>query len=308
MLKRVVTALLFFAFLYLVWGWLDRAQMAPPPNVVTLNGWVYAAYAFVIVCLAGYRGWMRDRERAALRERFELARRLGDAAAVPPGGGSGGLLEQLAFGALLVGLVLATLYAPEETTMGQLQRIFYVHVPSAWVAFLAFGVVFAGSIAYLGTRRIGADRLARSSAEVGVMFTTIVLVTGPIWGKPAWGIWWTWDARLTTTLVLWLLYIGYLMLRAYLPDAERRATLAAVVGILGFVGVPIDYMAIRWWRTQHPAPVMAGGAGSGLHPQMLRAFLFMLLAFTLLYAALLRDRIEVDRLESDNEDLQRRLS
>src|SRR3989338_4785265 len=162
----------------------------------------------------------------------------------------------------------AFLAAPTERTMGTIQRIFYLHLPAAFLSFLAFFVVFVGSVAYLTTRRIGWDWAAASAAEVGVVFCAAVLITGPLWAKPVWGIWWTWDARLTTTLILFLIYVAYLMLRLYVTDAERRARLAAVVGILGFVDVPIVYMANRWWRTQHPEPVIAGGEGSGLDPRV----------------------------------------
>src|SRR3972149_4138100 len=162
----------------------------------------------------------------------------------------------------------AFLAAPTERTMGTIQRIFYLHLPAAFLSFLAFFVVFVGSVAYLTTRRIGWDWAAASAAEVGVVFCAAVLITGPLWAKPVWGIWWTWDARLATPLILFLIYVGSLMLRLYIPEAQRRALLASVVGILGFVDVPIVYMANRLWRTQHQQPVIAGGEESGLDPRM----------------------------------------
>ncbi|MBM3319890.1 MAG: cytochrome c biogenesis protein CcsA [Candidatus Eisenbacteria bacterium] len=205
--------------------------------------------------------------------------------------------------AMVLNLFLIFYHAPVERTMGLVQKIFYIHVPAAWVAFLAFFVVFAASIAYLASRRASYDRLAEASAAVGVLFCTLVLATGPIWAKPVWGIWWTWDARLTSTLVLWFLYIGYLLLRSYVPDAARRATLSAVLGIVGFLDVPIVYLSIRWWRTQHPSPVFAGGEGSGLDPRMRAAFFYSLAVFTLLFVVLLRLRMRLRAAEGRAEAL-----
>lgn len=173
--------------------------------------------------------------------------------------------------------------APTEATMGDIQRIFYYHVPSAWTAGVLFFVNFLASIAYLIRRRPAADALALAAAEVGVLFCTIVLITGPLWAKPVWGIWWTWDARLTTTLVLWLIYVSYLMLRRF-SNAGQTPTLAAVLAIFGFVDVPIVYMSIRWWRTQHPAPVIGGAPGSGLDPVMKHALFMNWIAFLALGA------------------------
>jgi heme exporter protein C len=194
----------------------------------------------------------------------------------------------------------ALLVAPTEQTMGEVQRIFYYHVPSAWVAFLCFFVNFLASVAYLVKRGSNADALAVSSAEVGVVFCTIVLITGPIWARPVWGIWWTWDARLTTTLVLWLIYVSYLVLRKYAAGGQT-AVLAAALAIFGFVDVPIVYMSIRWFRTQHPSPVMGGGENSGLAPEMLHAFLWNLLAFTCVGIVLVAARYRLQRMEDDLE-------
>ena len=179
------------------------------------------------------------------------------------------------------GFYQAIYVAPTEATMGDVQRIFYYHLPSAWVAFLLFFVNFLASIWYLVRRNPGADALALASAETGVSFCTIVLLTGPIWARPIWGIWWTWDARLTSTLVLWLIYVSYLVLRHYATGGQVPV-LAAALGIFGFVDVPIVYMAIRWFRTQHPQPVIGGGQGSGLDPRMWTAVLWNLLAFAML--------------------------
>ncbi len=161
--------------------------------------------------------------------------------------------------------ISALVVAPTEQTMGDVQRIFYYHVPSGWVAVLCFFVNFLASIVYLWKRSAASDALAAASAEVGVVFCTVLLITGPLWARPVWGIWWTWDARLTTTLVLWLIYVSYLVLRRFAAGGQTQV-LAAAFAIFGFVDVPIVYMSIRWFRTQHPSPVMGGGQDSGLDP------------------------------------------
>jgi heme exporter protein C len=191
--------------------------------------------------------------------------------------------------------------------MGDVQRIFYFHVGSWWIAFLAFAVVFGASVAYLVTRRRQYDTLALASAEIGVVFTSMGLFTGPLWAKPAWGIYWTWDARLTTALVLWLIYVSYLMLRRYVPDEAKRANLAAVAGIIGFVDVPIVHFSIRWWRTQHPQPVVMGGADSGLDPLMAQALMMSLTAFLFLYLWLLAKRFSIERAQQEIEHLHKQI-
>jgi len=209
---------------------------------------------------------------------------------------------------LLVALYMIFLYAPQELTMGEVQRIFYIHASAGWTAGTAYFLVFLGSVIYLWRRSATADALAQAAGEVGFIFCTCVLVTGPLWAKPAWGIWWTWDARLTLTFVLWLLFVAYVMLRAYVTNPARAAVLAAVVGILGFVDVPIDYMAIRWWRTQHPQPVIAGGAGSGLEPRMFLTFMVTMGAFHCLFAYLVRQRMALARGRGELSALRRRLA
>lgn len=208
--------------------------------------------------------------------------------------------------AVLTGVLLsyalyeALIAAPTEQTMGDVQRIFYYHVPSAWTAFILFFVNFFASIVYLIWRANKADIVALVTAEVGVVFCTVVLVTGPIWARPVWGIWWTWDLRLTLTLVLWLIYVSYLMLRRY-STGQATPTLAAALAIFGFLDVPIVYMSIRWWRTQHPQPVIAGGQGSGLDPHMWAAVVWNWAAF-MAFAALLiwvRYRLEITRQQLD---------
>jgi heme exporter protein C len=157
--------------------------------------------------------------------------------------------------ALLVAFVAAQVtgivISPAEAGMGHLQKIMYVHVPAAWSAFLAFGLVFVASILYLVRRNPKHDHLAAASAEVGVVLTGLTLALGSIWGKPTWGVWWTWDPRLTSTAVLFVIFVGYLALRAFVEDPQQRGRWAAAVGILGFLNVPIVYMSVRWWRTLH---------------------------------------------------------
>ncbi len=195
-------------------------------------------------------------------------------------------------------LYLVFLWVPTEQTMGIVQRIFYFHVPVAWVAFLAFFHVFLGSVLYLWKRDSKWDIIASSSAEVGIVFTTLVLITGSIWAKPIWGVWWVWEPRLTTALVLWLIYIAYIMVRSFAAEESRGARFAAVVGIVGFIDVPIVALAITLWRTQHPGPLIFQG---GLAPSMLLTLLVCLAAFTTLYLLLLTQRISLkhDEIEVD---------
>lgn len=202
---------------------------------------------------------------------------------------------------LIAALYLVFIYVPTEETMGIVQRIFYFHVPVAWVAFLAFFIVFLGSILYLWKRKSKWDVIASSSAEVGVVFTTLVLITGSIWAKPIWGVWWVWEPRLTTALVLWLIYIAYLVVRSFAIEESRGARFAAVVGIVGFIDVPIVTLAITLWRTQHPGPVIFQG---GLTTPMLLTLIVCLITFSALYCLLLiqrismrNDEIEVKRLK-----------
>ncbi|MGD0694832.1 MAG: cytochrome c biogenesis protein CcsA [Terriglobia bacterium] len=209
---------------------------------------------------------------------------------------------------LIVALYMIFLYAPREATMGEVQRIFYVHFASACTALLAYFFVFLGSIVYLWKRARRADDFAYASAEAGFIYCCCVLVTGPLWAKPAWGIWWTWDPRLTSTFILWLLYIAYLMLRSYVTNPGRVEVLSAVVGILGFVDAIIDYMAIRWWRTQHPQPVLGGGEGSGLEPRMWLTVFVTWGAFLCLFAYLVRQRMALAESRRELGELRRELA
>jgi heme exporter protein C len=179
---------------------------------------------------------------------------------------------------LAYGFYLAWFAAPTEETMGDIQRIFYYHVPSAWTAFVLFFGNFIASVVYLVKRSPKWDSIALAFAEVGVVFCTIVLVTGPLWAKPVWGIYWTWDARLTSTFVMWLIYVSYLLMRRF-SESGQTPTLAAALAVFGFLDVPIVYMSIRWWRTQHPQPVIGGAEGSGIDPHMRYALYMNWLAF-----------------------------
>jgi heme exporter protein C len=219
------------------------------------------------------------------------------------------MAKRVLLGAAAVLLVIAAAYAsffiaPEERTMGVVQRIFYFHVSCAWAGLTAFLICFASNLLYVWKRKEKYDWLGVSSAEVGVAFTTIVLISGPIWAKPAWGIYWTWDARLTSTFVLWLLYISYLLLRTLIEEPDRRALLSALFGIFAFIDVPIVFGAIRWWRTQHPAPVIMGGPNSGLAPGMRGTFFFAVFAMHVLMWFLIAERYSLDKMRSEVEVLR----
>lgn len=204
--------------------------------------------------------------------------------------------------------VLALFVAREATADqgGPLQRIFYFHVPSAWVGYLAFAIVFIASIAYLRTGARRWDVLAHGAAEVGVVFITLVLITGPIWARPVWGTWWQWDARLTSSLVMWLTYVAYLMLRSLATDPRAAGRAAAIVGVLGFLNVPIVHFSVHWWRTLHPSgPTPANlASGSGLGSPELAAFFTALAAFTMLATWLLALRVRVGLLSDELERIE----
>ncbi len=186
--------------------------------------------------------------------------------------------------------VRAIWFTPPERLQGYAQKIFYLHVPSAWVAFLAFGLTALAGAFWLFLKDPRLDRFAESSAEVGVVFTTGVLVSGPIWARPIWGAWWVWDARLTLTLFLWFLYVGYLVLRGVIPERDLRARYSAIVGILGGLLIPFIHLSVYLFNTQHPMPVVANPTGVQMPAVMLTTFLLALGAFTLLYVALVRAR------------------
>ena len=206
---------------------------------------------------------------------------------------------------MVAALYMVFIYAPTERTMGDMQRVFYFHVSSAWVGFFAFFVTLIASIVYLlkGTRRW--DIVALSSVEVGLTFMTMAIISGSIWAKVAWNVWWTWDPRLTTSTILWLIYVSYLMLRNAIDDEARRARFAAVYGIVGFVSVPITFIAIRWWRTIHP--VILDSRGFDLAAPMVTTLMFCVGAFTLLYFTLLAYRVRLEQLADEVEQLKHRL-
>lgn len=187
--------------------------------------------------------------------------------------------------------VRAIWFTPPDRLQGEAQKIFYVHLPSAWVAFLAFGLTALAGAFWLFLKDERLDRFAESSAEVGVIFTTGVLISGPLWGKPIWGAWWVWDARLTLTLFLWFLYLGYLVLRSAVESREARARYSAVVGILGALLIPFIHLSVYLFRTQHPMPIVANPAGIQMPAVMIKTLFLALGAFTLLYVALVRARM-----------------
>ncbi|MBI4317056.1 MAG: cytochrome c biogenesis protein CcsA [Chloroflexi bacterium] len=206
---------------------------------------------------------------------------------------------------IVVALYAAFIMVPTDKGLGFVQRIFYFHVPSAWVAFLSFFVVFLAGIMYLRTRQRHWDTIALSSAEIGVMFTTMALISGSIFARPTWGTWWTWEPRLTTTLILWLIYVSYLMLRKLIEEESQRARIAAVFGIAGFVDVPIVFVSILWWRTMHP--LVFTGEEVRMPPIMLYALIIAVVAFTLFYAHVLSQRVALEQARIDLEQLKQRV-
>jgi heme exporter protein C len=199
--------------------------------------------------------------------------------------------------AIAAGLVF--LYAPRERVMGEVQRIFYFHVPSAWVGFLAFFVTLCMSIAFLRTGALKWDKVSAASVEVGLVFTLMAIISGSIWARPAWNTWWTWDPRLTTYTILALIYVAYLMLRQGVEDPDRRARFASVYGIVGFISVPLTFFSIRWWRTIHPVIIGTETAtsvgGFDMTAPMRLVFFFSLFAFTVLYFCFLANRVQLQR-------------
>jgi heme exporter protein C len=204
--------------------------------------------------------------------------------------------EKAAAGAVALMLLAAGaifVYAPTDALQGPVQRIFYLHVSSGIAAFACFAVVLLGSVRHLWKESIAADRLARAAALVGVVFTTVTLVMGMLWGKPIWGAFWVWDARLTSTLVLWIIYAGYLLVRRLAEPGRQAARLAAVIGIFGFVDVPVVYFSVTWWVTQHPGPVIVNDA---LPPEMLATFLFTMACTLMLAGVMIAIRYRIETL------------
>ena len=203
------------------------------------------------------------------------------------------LLGRLAGLGLVAGLVMGFGVAPREVTQGNVQRIMYVHVPAVWVAYLAFTAGLGASIAYLAWRRPGADRLAHAACEVGTVFLGINIVTGAIWGKPTWGTWWTWDARLTSVAVVFVMFLAYLLLRGAIEDRERGARYAAVLGIVAALNIPLVHFSVYWWRTLHQPPSLLKPGASTIPPVILAALLVNFVALALLGAYFVARRARV---------------
>ena len=207
------------------------------------------------------------------------------------------LLMYLTFVGMIASLYTAFIYAPTEEIMGNIQRIFYFHMCAVWVATIAFTVVFIASIQYLRKQTRFWDIMAYSSAELGVLFTTLTIITGSIWAKPVWGTWWTWDPQLTTTFILWILYIVYLILRSSAGNDVKKAKFAAVFGIIAFLDLPLVYASARLMRGI--SPVVFGGRGGGIEPQMMVALLVCLITFTFLYMVLLKQRMDIEEMKDE---------
>ena len=198
--------------------------------------------------------------------------------------------------AMCLAIYMVFVYAPDERIMGAAQRIFYFHVPIAMMTFLSVAVLLAGSVGYLWTRVPAWDHLSRAATETGLVFCSLVLLTGPIWARPAWGVWWTWEARLTTTLLLWLLLVACLMVRSYAQNRDLGARLAAIVGIVAAIDVPIIYKAVDWWRGQHPV-LFKPGQGDALAPAMRTVFDLCIVVFLLFFCLVLALRFRLAQLE-----------
>ena len=196
--------------------------------------------------------------------------------------------------AMFIAFVLISVYAPEEKSMGVIQKIFYLHVPLAWVTVLAFLVIFVCSILYLAKGNVLYDNIARSSAKIGFIFNSLMLITGSIWAKAVWGVWWTWDPRLTTSLILWFIYICYLLVRNSNYEEERGAKFASVIGIIGFADIPVIALSTTLWQTLHPSEMIFQG---GLTVPMLLTLIICVIAFTLFYVRLMTITIAIHRME-----------
>jgi len=213
------------------------------------------------------------------------------------------IIKNILYGTVIlliaIALYMTFIYAPVEATMGMVQKIFYFHVGAAFSGFLMFFLVFICSIMYLAKKKEIYDIISISTAEIGVLLITLVLLMGILWAKPVWNVWWTWDPRLTTTFVLWLIYVAYLVLRSNLKESKEMPTYAAVFGIIGFLDVPMVFMSIRWWRTVHP--IVISRAAVSLEPAMLQTMIVTIIAMLALTMALLFYRIRLERLKRQLE-------
>ena len=209
------------------------------------------------------------------------------------------LFGLIAIAAVVAAQAFAIMTSPAEGDMGHLQKIMYVHVPAAWMAFISFFIVLVYSVLYMARRRENDDLIAASAAEVGAIFTGLTLMLGMIWGKPAWGVWWVWDARLTSTLVLFLIFVGYLALRSFVDDPGQRARWSAAVGAIGAINVPIVYMSVKWWRTLHQPP----SSPATLDPAYTMGLRINAIALLLVTIYFIRKRYELARIERATEQL-----
>ncbi len=208
------------------------------------------------------------------------------------------VLLALAFTGMMISIWMVFLYAPTDAIEGDAQRIFYFHLPSAILGMLSLGIVALGGIMYLWKKDERWDWAARAAAELGTVFLTFALITGSIWGRTTWGTWWTWDARLTTTLILWFIYIGYLMLRSYMGRTPASARAGAVLAIIGLIDVPIIYESVNWWRTLHPQSVLPIGSSPQLPPEMLLTLVVAFVTFTLLFSFLMVQLYQLEKMQT----------
>jgi heme exporter protein C len=218
-------------------------------------------------------------------------------------GRQGYVLGTASLGLLILGGYLALVWSPPDVVQHNAMRIMYVHVPTVSMAYLGFFLVLVGSAMYLWKRDLKWDRLAAASAELGVLFTALTLAAGSTWAKPIWGVWWTWDPRVTTTAILFVIYAGYLMLRALQVDPLARARQSAVIGIIGFLDIPIVHMSVIWWRSLHQGPTFGGLSDPTLDDRMEVALLVNTLAFAVLFVFLLGQRLRLARLEQERDEL-----
>lgn len=209
------------------------------------------------------------------------------------------------FVAMMIALYMVFIWVPLEKTMGAVQKIFYFHVGTAWVGFFAFFIVFVCSIAYLKTKNRKWDIIAESSAEIGVVFITLVIITGPIWARSAWNTWWTWEPRLTTSLILWFIYIAYVLVRASSMESEKKARLAAIFGIIGFLDVPIVFLSIKFWSLNHPFLIENGKMN--LEPAMFQTMMVSVVTFTLVYAYFLLKGIKIAQVRDEINSIKGKL-
>lgn len=213
-----------------------------------------------------------------------------------------GILGAAALVFIIAGLYWGLVKAPPDAYQGDSQRIMYLHIPSILTAYLSFFLVFVGSCLYLWKREKRDDNLAHAAAEIGVLFTALTIIEGSIWGRPTWGVWWTWDARLTLTAILLLIFIGYLMLRALVEDESRAASAAAILGIIGFLDIPLIHMSVYWWRTLHQPPSILRPdkvPWENIHPELLTALAINFVAFVLLYFYLLSNRLRLSEMREE---------